>query len=301
MMIGRWMAGLAIAALASGAAQAAQPSFPSAEAAMAAFGQAVQAPDSEPALLALFGPEHADELLGGDPATRRVEIRRVAAAAADGMALRAQAPDQQMILLGRQAWPMPIPLVREAAGWRFDTKAGLEILIDERIGKNELAAIATLDAYVDAQLLYAAEDRDGDLVLEYAQKIASSPGKHNGLYWVAAPGEAESPLGPLLAAAGEVGQERHQGEPFFGYHFKILTRQGAHPPGGAYDYVINGNMIGGFAMVAWPADHGNSGIMTFVVNQRGEVLQKDLGKETAKLAQAMTVYDPDQSWVPAED
>lgn len=281
--------------------QAAPPSFPTPEAAMAALGTALAANDEGTAVFALFGPEHADELLGGDPASRRVELRQVAALAADGMVLRQSAPDTRIVLMGRDAWPMPIPLVREAGGWHFDAKAGLEEMIDRRIGKNELAAIQILQAYVEAQRLYASVDRNGDEVLEYAQKIASSPDRRDGLYWPPTAAGDESPLGPLLAAAGEVGAERQKGEPFFGYHFRVLTGQGKNPPGGAYSYVINGHMIAGFAMVAWPADYGNSGVMTFLVSHQGQVFQKDLGKDTAKRAAAIKLYDPDKSWAPAED
>ncbi|MCL6609303.1 MAG: DUF2950 domain-containing protein [Geminicoccaceae bacterium] len=248
------------------------------------------------ALLALLGPEHEAELVGGDPAQRRVELRRLAAAAERGLALRPAADGGMIVLVGPRAWPLPVPLVEEAGGWRFDTERGLEEIVDRRIGRNELAAMASLFAYWDAQRTYAAFDRDGDEVLEYAQRIRSTPGKTDGLFWEIQPGEEPSPLGPFIAEAGPVAAEQRAGEPFFGYRFKILTRQGPHAPGGAHDYVINGNMIAGYAMVAWPAQYGNSGIMTFQISHQGRIFEKDLGPETERLAAAIEAYDPDPSW-----
>lgn len=288
-------AALAAAVLAAAPGEAAQPSFPTAEAALEALRAALAAGDGK-ALLALLGPEHEAELVGGDPAARRVELRRLKAAAERGLALR-PAPDGSLIVLvGPRAWPLPVPIVKEAAGWRFDTGRGLEEIINRRIGRNELAAIASLTAYLDAQRAYAARDRDGDEVLEYAQRIRSRPGRKDGLFWEIGPGEEPSPLGPFIAAAGEVAAEQKAGEPFFGYRFAILTEQGPNAPGGAHGYVVNGNMIAGHAMVAWPADYGNSGIMTFMVSHQGRIYEKDLGPETERLAAAIASYDPDPSW-----
>ena len=291
---------LAVLAVTTGAAAAAEPSFPTAEAAMAAFKTAIDSGDPAQ-LLALFGGEHEDALLGGDPASRREELTTMASGARQGLALDRQDADHATILVGRQAWPMPIPLVQEGGAWHFDTAAGLEEIIDRRIGRNELSAIALMRDYVDAQVAYASEDRDGDEVLQYAQRITSSPGKHDGLYWPAAAGEPPSPFGPLVAEAEEHLKFRKKGEPYQGYYFRILTRQGSHPPGGAYDYVINGNMIAGFAMVAWPADYENSGVMTFVISHQGKLYQKDLGPETAKIAADMKAYDPDSTWTLVTD
>jgi hypothetical protein len=201
-----------------------------------------------------------------------------------------------VVLMGRNAWPMPIPLVRSAEGWHFDTEAGLEEMVDRRIGANELAAIGYARTYVQAQVEYAGADRDGDQVLEYAQKLVSTPGRQDGLYWPDPAGDAPSPLGPLAASEEDYTAFREAEESFHGYYYRVLTGQGPNPPGGAYDYVINGNMIAGFALVAWPADYGNSGIMTFVVSHQGKVYQKDLGESTADLGRAMTVYDPDETW-----
>ncbi len=187
------------------------------------------------------------------------------------------------------------PIVENGASWRFDTAAGIEELLNRIVGKHELAAIDLARHYVEAQAAYASEDRDGDQVLEYAQRITSTAGQKDGLYWEAKGGDP-SPFGPFVSDAGDFVKGRHAQDPFHGYYFKVLKSQGPHPPGGAYDYVINGNMIAGFALLAWPADPGQSGVMSFVVNQQGKVFQKNLGPKTAAIAQAMTRYDPDASW-----
>jgi hypothetical protein len=288
---------LGVLAVSPGGAQGDQLHFPTAETALAAFRSAAAAADGS-ALLMLLGPEHEAEIVGADPAARRLELERLRRAIQEGAVLAPDAAGRQTIVIGREAWPMPVPLVEEAEGWRFDTAAGLEEITDRRIGRNELAVIDACRAYVEAQLAYAAADRDGDRVLEYAQRIASSPGTRDGLYWGADVGDGPSPLGPFLAESAELVAEREAGEPFYGYHFKVLTRQGTNPPGEAYDYVINGNMIAGFALLAWPADYGNSGVMTFAVSHQGEVYEKDLGEETTTLAQTIDIYDPDTSWTP---
>jgi hypothetical protein len=280
-----------------GVAGAAQPFFATPEAAMAALRDALAARDGA-ALVRLLGPEHEDELIGGDPAAARQGLAELGDAAAAAMALAPAEGGAMTVLIGREAWPMPIPLVRDGEeGWRFDTEAGLEEINDRRIGRNELAAIDLARTYAEAQLAYAAADRDGDQVLEYAQRIASTPGQKDGLYWQAAEGEEPSPLGPLVAQADAYTKDYYRaGEPYHGYYFKILKEQGPNPPGGAYGYVINGNMIAGFGLVAWPAAYGQSGVMTFVVSHQGKLFEKDLGPETEKLAEAMTAYDPDPSW-----
>jgi hypothetical protein len=192
--------------------------------------------------------------------------------------------------------------VQRDGRWLFDTAAGKEEIRNRRIGKNELAVLESMRAYVDAQREYASRDRDEDEVLEYAQRLASSPGTKDGLFWPPDLDGEISPLGPLVAEAQGEGyamrskRNDEAREPFHGYYFQILTRQGKHAPGGRYDYVINGNMIGGFALLAWPAEYGHSGIMTFVVNQQGRVYQKDLGPGTDKMVRKITAYDPDGSW-----
>ena len=199
-------------------------------------------------------------------------------------------------MIGREDWPLPIPIVQKDGQWQFDTAAGRQEILARRIGRNELAAIQVALAYVDAQYDYANLTRDGAQSV-YAQKFFSSPGKKDGLYWPAAQGETDSPLGSAVAAATAVGYRVGGARtPFHGYYYKILTRQGAAAPGGAVDYIVNGKMIGGFALVAYPAQYGNSGVMTFIVDHDGVVYEKDLGPNTAKIASAITAYDPDSTW-----
>ncbi len=189
---------------------------------------------------------------------------------------------------------MPVPIVKTGKRWRFLTDEGRQEILIRRVGENELGAIQTCLAIADAQKEYAVLDRDSDKLLEYAQKFESDEGKRDGLYWDAAPGEPLSPLGPLVAHATAEGYKNpEQMSPYHGYYFKILTAQGENASGGAYSYIVNGSMIGGFAVVAWPALYRSSGVKTFIVNHEGAVHEKDLGAETAKIAAAMTVFDPD--------
>jgi hypothetical protein len=203
-----------------------------------------------------------------------------------------------VLLIGDKAWPLPIPIVRTGDRWRFATEEGREEIVNRRIGGNERNAIYVLRAYVDAQREYASADRDGDGVLQYARKLGSTPGKRDGLYWPAdiAKGEDPSPFGPLVAEAGAYMKGRAAGEPYRGYYFRILSGQGKSAPGGAYGYVINGRMLAGFAMVAYPAEYGETGVMSFIVNQNGKVYEKDLGRETVKLGSTMTSFDPGKGW-----
>jgi hypothetical protein len=191
-----------------------------------------------------------------------------------------------------------VPIVKQGTQWHFDGAAGMKEIVARRVGRNELATIQVCLAYVDAQREFASEDRDGDGLFEYAQKMMSSDGQHDGLYWPTKEGEPDSPLGELIADARSEGYSPKQGkrEPYHGYLYKMLTKQGPHATGGAYDYLVRGNMIGGFALVAYPAEYANSGIMTFVVNHDGVVFSKDLGPGTAKTAGAMTRFDPDKTW-----
>jgi hypothetical protein len=209
--------------------------------------------------------------------------------------------------IGADGWPFPIPLVKQDGQWFFDTAAGKEEILARRIGMNELGAINVCNAYVEAQREYAGQDRLGDGVLAYAQFLRSAPGTHDGLFWPTnQPGEELSPLGPLVAQARVEGYQRtakmlnDELAPYHGYYFKILTRQGKHAPGGKYNYIINGRMIAGFALVAWPDEWGDTGVMTFIVNQQGKVFQKNLGPQTAKIARAITTYDPDDTWTPVK-
>jgi len=208
--------------------------------------------------------------------------------------------------IGTNAWPFPIPLVKQDGQWFFDTAAGRQEILVRRIGRDELGAIDVCNAYVEAQREYASKDRMGDGVLAYAQFLCSTPGTHDGLFWPTISGGELSPLGPFVAQARVEGYHRtakmlnDKQAPYHGYYFKILTRQGKHAPGGKYNYIINGRMIAGFALVAWPAEWGNTGVMTFIVNHQGKVYQKNLGPQTAKITRAMTTYDPDDTWTPAQ-
>ena len=203
-----------------------------------------------------------------------------------------------VLVVGRQDFPFPIPIVPDGPSWRFDTAAGKEEIVNRRIGQNELNTIQVCLAYVDAQREYYARDPDGDALLQYAQKFASSPGKRDGLYWPTNPGEPPSPLGPFVARAQGRGLTKRSANPvaYWGYYYRILTAQGKDAPGGAYDYLAHGKMIGGFALVAYPAQYGVSGVMTFIVNQDGVVYQKNLGPNSAAIARAMKSFNPDSTW-----
>ncbi|MHC5110783.1 MAG: DUF2950 domain-containing protein [Planctomycetota bacterium] len=257
--------------------------------------------ENESALLDIFGHDHENLIAVPDKVAQSEAFQRIYAAAQNHHELHEQGADQRILVIGRRSWPFPIPLVKCQDGWRFDTDAGAQEILQRRIGANELDTIDVCRIYASAQLEYAAEDRDGDEVREYAQRIVSTPGSRDGLYWDVDPESAEplSPLGPLAADAAAYAEARRSaGEPipYNGYYYKILTRQGENAPGGKYDYVINGNMIAGFALVAWPADYGSSGIMTFKVSHHGKLMEKDLGEKTAEIIGELDAYDPDSSW-----
>ena len=202
----------------------------------------------------------------------------------------------QTLFVGAENWPFPVPLKKNAAGqWYFDTKAGAEEILYRRVGRNEYAAIRVCGVLASAQTEYFGQLHDGDTVHQYAQKVLSDPGKQNGLFWKVAEGEPESPVGPLIAyAAGEGYKEK--GEPFHGYFFRVLTSQGGKAPGGAKNYIVNGKMTGGFAFLAYPAEYRSSGVMTFLVDKKGVIYQKDLGSETVKTASAITSFNADSTW-----
>lgn len=261
--------------------------------------------DEGDALKSVLGPE-ASELSSGDAVADNAEREAFveAAIAAAGIEQEEGVDDRATLVIGEDDWPFPIPLVREEQGWRFDTVAGFDEIYARRIGRNELHAIATLETYVEAQYEYASEDRTGDGARQFAKQFRSSGGQRDGLFWPVAEGEAPSPLGPLVAEAVAKGYGANpEGSPvpFHGYFFRILHGQGANAPGGEMSYVNDERMTKGFAAVAYPAEYGNSGIMTFIVNQQGIVFEKDLGEETAALAAAMSGYDPDRSWAPVVD
>jgi len=228
------------------------------------------------------------------PSTQLKEnIARLHKALGEFLVLTPQGNDLTTLVIGAEGWPLPIPLAKQADGrWRFDTAKGGEEILNRRIGANELKAIETLQAYVGAQREFASKPRGEGPLRAFARRIRSTPGKTDGLYWEAKPGAEESPFGPLVPDAAQ----RQPGAPYFGYFYRILTAQGPAAPGGAYSYIINGNMVAGFAMIAYPAAYGNTGIMTFIVNHYGDVYEKDLGPQTAKQAAAIHAYNPDASW-----
>jgi hypothetical protein len=247
------------------------------------------------ALSALFGAEYADRLLSKDKAAAKEDRTRLYQAAQKKMTVRKDTADRAILIMGPDAWPFPIPLVRSGTDWRFHTAEGMDEIINRRIGVNELTMIAACRFYLPAQRQYASKIRDTSGVRKFAQRLVSTAGAQDGLYWdpAVANGE-ESPFGPHIAEFLKGG--RQPGEPYHGYYFRILTRQGNHVPGGRYNYVINGNMLAGFALVAFPADYGNTGIMTFLVSHHGTVYQKDLGPRTMEIAKAMREYNPDATW-----
>jgi hypothetical protein len=297
---------VALAATVSSAAgaKAKQTTFSSPEEAVGALVDAVKSAD-EKKLLAIFGPGSRWLIFSGD----RVDDRR----RRDGFLnayeeinkLEEKGPATMILHVGKQDHPFAIPIVKKGNMWAFDTKAGKEEMLNRRIGRNELNAIDVVRQYVLAQREYVSKDRDGDGVLEFAQRLASTPGNKDGLYWKAKEGGEESPFGPLAAKASGEGYggkaKKDKPLPYHGYVFRILTSQGKNATGGEYDYVVKGDMILGFAIVAYPAKYNSSGIMTFIVNQEGVVYQKDLGRQTAKVAGAMTRFDPDKTWTKVED
>ena len=279
--------------------------FATPEEAVAALEQATAAQSGD-ALRAIFGPAAAD-LQNPDRVQATNEFIAFTAALNLTNRLVHESDTKCVLEVGTDFWPFPVPIVKQDGRWFFDTAAGKEEIFHRRIGKNELATLQVMRAYVDAQREYASRDRNSDEVLEYAQRLASTAGTKDGLYWPPELDGEISPLGPMVAEAQSQGygmEAKGQDttrEPFHGYFFKILTRQGKHAPGGKYNYIINGHMIGGFALAAWPAEYGESGIMTFIVNQQGRVYQRDLGPRTGKLAPATKVYDPDSNWSVSPD
>jgi hypothetical protein len=291
---------LALALPSAAALAAARPlAFDTPEQAMQALIGAARRGDGK-ALSEIFGPGSRAVLSSGDPVADRLTRERFVQAYDTAHRLEAGG-GKVVLVVGRDEFPFPIPLVPDGPVWRFDGRAGHEELIARRIGRNELATIQVCLAIVDAQRDYYAQDRNGDGVLEYAQRFASTPGKRDGLYWETGSGAAPSPLGPVIARARAVGYAGKAGSgptPYWGYYYRILSAQGPSAPGGAYDYVAGGRMIGGFAVVAYPAQYGSSGVMTFITSHDGVVYQKDLGPRTAALARQMKAFDPDDTWKP---
>ncbi len=272
-----------------------QSNFPTPDAASKALLAALKNDDDD-ALIAIFGGAYKKFIVSTDKVGTRADRMKAFRAAQKFLVWQKSGDDKRIMVIGDEAWPMPIPLIKEDGGWRFDTEDGIEEIVNRRIGRNELSAIDVSVAYVSAQKQFASRDRDDDGVREYAQKILSTEGKQDGLYWDSDADPEVSPFGPLVAEAQKYLEGREPKDPFKGYYFRILSRQGEQAPGGRYDYVINGNMIAGFAMVAFPAEYGNSGIMTFIVSHHGDVYQADLGPNTELLGRAKQLFNPDETW-----
>jgi hypothetical protein len=258
--------------------------------------------DDKAKLVAILGPDAEAIASSGDAIEDANDRRRFVTLASERTRFETLPDGEVVAHIGARATPFAIPLVKDGDGWRFDTAAGKDELINRRIGRNELGAIAAARAYVDAQEEYARRDPMRSGVPTFAQQVRSTEGKRDGLYWDGT-GSNVSPLGPLFAEASAEGyavdKPSETPQPFHGYFFRILTSQGANAPGGAQSYVKDGKMTGGYALLAWPAEYGQSGIMTFVVNRQGVVFEKDLGAQTAETVKAMTSYDPDKTWLPA--
>ena len=282
------------------AAKSKQKTFEKPEDAVEALVKALR-DGSEKELLAIFGPGSETLISSGDKIDDRERRENFVRLYGEANRLEPAGDRKVIIHIGKNDWPFPIPIVKAGESWRFDTKQGREEILNRRIGENELDAIQTCLAIVDSQREYAAVDRDGDGLLEYAQKFYSTRGKMDGLYWEVKPGEKPSPLGPLVAKAqGEGYMPGGKPAPYNGYFFRILTAQGKSAKGGAYSYLVKGKMVGGFAVVAYPATYAVSGVKTFIVNHEGVVYEKDLGLKTVKLAKSMKAYNPDKTWEKAE-
>jgi Protein of unknown function (DUF2950) len=274
----------------------AQRTFASAEEAANALVEAVKKVDRA-ALIAVLGKEAGSSLSSGDAVADRIAAERFIARFEKKHAIVADGDSRATLTIDADDYPFAFPLVKTAAGWRFDAKAGNAELLVRRIGENELAVMNVLQAIVDAQREYASLDRDGNRVPEYATKFASTPGKKDGLYWPTVAGEPPSPLGALVARAAGQGYKKAEGpQPYHGYYFHFLKGQGANARGGAYDYTVKGRTIGGFGVIAYPAKYANSGVMTFIVNHDGVVYEKDLGADTANVARGITRFDPGPGW-----
>lgn len=272
-----------------------QKSYSSPEEAVNGLISAVRANDTK-AMLAILGTGSKEMISSGDAVADRTGREKFLKAYDEKNVLQQGPGDKWVLSVGNDNWPMPIPVVKKGAKWLFDAKEGKQEILNRRVGRDELQVMNVLHAYVDAQHEYASKDCRGGGKVEFAQRLISTEGKHDGLYWEAKEGEEESPLGPLVAQAAEEGYSNANLSPFHGYYFKILKGEGPHAAGGAYNYVVNGEMILGFALLAYPAEYRNSGVMTFIVNQEGIIYEKNLGKDSKRKAEAMKLYDPDKTW-----
>jgi Protein of unknown function (DUF2950) len=292
-------AGIAATILSLSHAASAQQSFATPEQAADALIAANRS-DNTAQLQQILGPDGESLINSGDPVADTAARARFVAAYQTAHRLERDGADRVVLVVGERNWPLPLPMVRQGSAWHFDTEAGRQQILDRRIGRNELDVIAVCRAYVEAQREFARGRRLAGGQAEYAQHFRSTPGKHDGLYWPVGAGEPPSPLGPLVAEARAEGYAPHAPDaaprPYHGYYYRIITRQGPHAPGGARNYVVGGRMTGGFALLAFPARYGDSGIMTFIVNEAGVVFEKNLGPATASLAENINEYDPDDGW-----
>jgi hypothetical protein len=295
---------LAIVLLLNGmlfAQQPGQKTFSSpADASKALFAAALA--DDPIAMLNIFGPDGNEITFAGDALEDTYSRDEFVAKYREMHRLGEEPNGSMTIYIGAEDWPFPVPLVKTSGTWHFDTEAGEKETLYRRVGENEIAAMNVCHVLVDAEKEYYSEPRD-ERVQQYAQVLVSDEGRHNGLFWKTSDGEPESPIGPLLAYAavgGDGHPQEYESSPFYGYYYQILTGQAGTSQGGAKSYIVNGKMIGGFAVLAYPADYRSSGVMTFIVNQTGVIYQKDLGDETAEVASATTVYAPDETWKKAE-
>ena len=270
-------------------------SFSSPETAVTSLVTAVRASDTEE-LFAILGPGSRELIFSGDDVADRTGREKFLKAYDRMNNLQKVSADKVTLCIGNDNWPLPIPIVKADEKWVFDAEQGKQEIVNRRIGRNELHVMDVLHAYTDAQHEYASKDCGGGGMVEFAQKLISTQGRRDGLYWEVKKGEKASPLGPLVARAAKEGYADADLSPFHGYYFKILKGQGKYAQGGAYDYVVKGKMLLGFALVAYPAEYGNSGVMAFIVNQEGSIYEKDLGKDTTRIAEKMKIFDPDTTW-----
>ena len=286
---------LLLAASSSHAQDMSHRSFSSPEVAVTSLVDAVRASDTQE-MLAILGAGSRELIFSGDDVADSIGRKKFVKAYDRMNTLQKVSADKVTLCIGKDNWPLPIPIVKTGNMWVFDAEQGKQEILNRRIGRNELHVMDVLHAYTDAQHEYASRDCRGGGVVEFAQKLISTQGKRDGLYWEVKEGEKESPLGPLVAQAAKEGYADADLSPFHGYYFRILKGQGEHAQGGAYDYVVKGKMILGFALIAYPAEYGNSGVMTFIVNQEGSIHEKDLGKDTTRMAEEMKIFDPDKTW-----
>ncbi len=277
-----------------------QLTFATAEEAVRVLADAARANDTK-AILAIFGPDAKGVIISSDEAVNKDLFERFVKAFQENNRLDVSTDNKAFLYIGDNEWPFPVPMVKKGNRWSFDTKDGKTEILHRRIGRNELSAVQACLAYVDAQKDYARMAIQKDGMTEYARRFISDPGTRNGLYWETREGEEPSPLGLFMARARKEGREPKKAGsrpvPYHGYFYRILTAQGKNAPGGTYNYIVNDRMIGGFGLLAWPAQYGVTGVMTFIVNQDGVVYEKNLGKNTAKTAGSVKAFDPDDSWI----